>query len=126
MRLRKPVLTDNRQLTTDNRLWRLNGEIHRSSLPLMPARRNEAVPQRGALLFREVRYRKAQLRSRAAWQEQEDEEDRGIRAAASREAEGAAYLRRSRNSVSEQLRKGHHDEGHRRRQHAGAARAAPR
>src|SRR5439155_18839410 len=96
----------NRQPTTDNRQlfsWRLNGEIHRSSLPLMPARRNEAVPQRRALLFREVRYRKAQLRSGAARQEQEDEKDRGIRAAASREAEGAAYLRRSRNPVSEQL-----------------------
>jgi len=44
-----------------------NGTIHRSRMPAVPARRDETVSERRALLFREMRHRKAQLCSRTTW-----------------------------------------------------------
>src|SRR5260370_9661638 len=80
-----------------------NGKIHRSRMAAVPARRDETVSERRALLFREMRHRKAQLCSRTARQNQEDEKDRGIRAAASRKAESPPHLRCSGNPVPQQL-----------------------
>src|SRR5262249_18966696 len=39
---------------------RINGTLHRTGLPAVPARRDEALPERGALLHGEVRDREAQ------------------------------------------------------------------
>src|SRR5581483_10154201 len=47
---------------------KIDGKIQWPRLPAVPARGHEAIPQRGALSHREVRDRKAQLRSRTARQ----------------------------------------------------------
>src|SRR6185436_19453982 len=56
------------QLVAGN--WKLqgliNGTLHRTGLPAVPARRNEALSQRRALLYGEVRDREAQFAARAA------------------------------------------------------------
>ncbi len=84
-------------------------------MPAVPARGHEAVSERRALPQREVRHRKAQLRSRTAWQRPQGEAG-GLRPAASRKAEGAPHLRRAGNPVPQQFRKGRASERHHRRE----------
>src|SRR5262245_54637266 len=81
----------------------LNGSIYRTRLQSLSARDDEAVPQGGKLLHREVRDREAQLPAGAARQDAEGEAGR-LRPAAAREAEGQAHLRRARGSVPPLLR----------------------
>src|SRR5271157_4774407 len=64
----------------------------------MPARGHEAFSQRGALPQRKVRYREAQFHPRTARQGA-GEEDRRLRSATPREAEGAARVRRAGSAV---------------------------
>src|SRR5256886_10450073 len=68
------------------------GKTPRCSLPPVPPGRAEAVFERPALFYGEVRHREAQLRSRAAWAVTAPE-GRRIRLAIAREAEGPAHLR---------------------------------
>ena len=81
----------------------------------MPARGHETIPERRALPQREVRHREAQLRPRTARQGSANE-DRRLRPAASREAEGAPHLRRAGTPVPQHLRKGRARQGHHRRE----------
>ena len=67
-----------------------------------------------------------QLRSRTARAKTAKQEDRRLRPAASREAEGAPHLRRARSPVPQHLRQSRQDEGHHRREPAQHARAASR
>ena len=65
---------------------------HDATLPAVPARRHEAVPQGLALLHRQVRDRAPRLRARRARQEPARQGNQ-LRPAAAREAEGAPHLR---------------------------------
>ena len=89
------------------------------------AARHEALPQGRALLHREVRDREAQLPARPARQVAQGE-DRRLRHAAAREAEGQAHLRRARGPVPPVLRGGGADARHHRRDAAAAAGAPAR
>src|SRR4029079_8881163 len=104
---------------------KLNGAIYRTRLPLVPSRGDEAVPERGALLHREVRDREAHLPARAARQDAEGEARR-LRPAAAREAEGQAHLRRAGRPVPPLLRERRADARDHRRDAAAAPRAAAR
>ena len=103
----------------------LNGSLYWSRVPPLPPRRHEALPQGGALLHGEVRDREAQFRSRSARPDPQGQ-DRRLRRAAAREAEGQAHLRGARGSVPPLLRARRAHARHHGRDPAAAARAAPR
>ena len=71
-------------------------------MPSVPPRRNEAVPERGTLLQTVLRHRKTKLSARPA-RPRSQGEDRRIRTAAARKAEGEAHLRRSREPVPHRI-----------------------
>src|SRR5688500_16850657 len=113
-----------RQLSAGSKKRTLNGTLHRTSLPPVPPRGDEALPQGGALLHREVRDREAQLPARAARQDPEGEARR-LRPAAARKTESQTYLRGARGSVPRLLRgSGAHARDHRRDAPAAARTAA--
>src|SRR3989442_1491786 len=89
----------------------------------VPQGGNEAVLKRGTLLQAYLRDREKKLRARTA-RPRSQSENRRIRAPVAREAEGEAYLRRTRESVPVLLREGRPAEGRHRRKSPGSARAA--
>src|SRR6266849_6000363 len=78
------------------------GKTPRCSLPPVPPGRAEAVFERLALLYGEVRDREAQLRAGAAWAVTAPE-GRRIRPAIAREAEGQAHLRAAGAAIPQLL-----------------------
>src|SRR4029453_7758201 len=102
-----------------------DGTLHRSGLSVVQARRDEALPEGGALLHGEVRNREAQPAARPAWQAAQGEAG-GLRPAAPREAEGQAHLRGAGEPVPALLRDGGPSAGHHGRNAAPAPRAPVR
>src|SRR3989442_13139547 len=76
------------------------GKTPRCSLPPVPPGRAEAVFERPALLYGEVRDREAQLRSGSA-RAVTAPQGRGLRPAVARKAEGHAHLRAAGAAVSQ-------------------------
>src|SRR5882724_4724845 len=76
------------------------GKTPRCSLPPVPPGRAEAVFERPALLYGEVRDREAQLRSGSA-RAVTAPQGRGLRPAVARKAEGQAHLRAAGAAVSQ-------------------------
>src|SRR5712692_7197227 len=98
---------------------RTSGSIYRIGLPALPARGNEAVPERGPLFQGQVRHREAQLSARPAWAEAL--EAARVRHPAAREAEGQANLRAVGRAVPSDLRPGRTPQGDHRREPPGGA-----
>ena len=100
------------------------GTLYRSRLSALPARRPEALPQGRALLHGQVRHRAPQLPARPA--RPGPRRSSPSTAAAAREAEGQAHVRRARAPVPPLLRDGRALARHHRRDAAPAARAPAR
>src|SRR5271167_1311546 len=78
------------------------GKTPRCSLPPVPQGSAKAVPKRFAVLYGEVRHRKAQLRSGSAWPVAPPE-SRGLWSAIARKAKGQAHLRIARKAIPQLL-----------------------
>src|SRR5436190_13210987 len=78
-----------------------NGSLHRTRLPYLPPGEHEALPQ-GREVLHQVHVREALV---AAWHAPAaPPQGERLRASASREAEGAAYVRRARAPDEEHVR----------------------